>query len=78
MLEFNESMDLQGVPCPQNFARVVLRLEAMDEGERLEVFIDDGEPIDNVPLAVLDKGHRIKVKEKVGDMWRLIIEKRDK
>jgi len=75
MPEINETMDLQGVPCPQNFARTLLRLEAMEEGKLLEVFLDDGEPIDNVPRAVLEEGHKILVKENLGKKWRLVIEK---
>jgi TusA-related sulfurtransferase len=71
----NETMDLQGVPCPGNFARVLLRLEAMDEGEILEVFVDDGEPIDNVPRAVSDEGYQILAKEKLADKWQLLIKK---
>lgn len=69
----DESMDLRGVPCPGNFARVLLRLEGMAGGALLEVIVDDGEPIDNVPRAVLDEGHEVVARERAGDAWRLLV-----
>jgi TusA-related sulfurtransferase len=47
-----EIMDLRGVPCPQNAARVVMRLATMDAGELLAVLLDAGEPAENVPAAL--------------------------
>jgi len=68
-----ESMDLAGVPCPVNFARVLLRLESMDPGDLLDIRIDDGEPFDNVPHAVADEGHTIMETERTPAGWRLLI-----
>jgi TusA-related sulfurtransferase len=52
-----EVLDLRGVPCPQNAARTVLRLEGMDDGAGLDVLLDAGEPVDNVRAAVSLEGH---------------------
>ena len=69
-----EFMDLSGVPCPDNFARILVRMEWMDEGDLLEVLVDDGEPIENVPPAVEDEGHAILEKERTpAGGWRLLI-----
>lgn len=74
MSEAPQQMDLSGVPCPDNFARILVRLEWMDEGELLEVLIDDGEPIVNVPAAILDEGHEILEKSATpAGGWRLLI-----
>ncbi|MFH0801293.1 MAG: sulfurtransferase TusA family protein [bacterium] len=75
-MKVQDSMDLLGVPCPGNFARILLRLEAMDDGEILEVWIDDGEPFENVPRAVLEEGHDILTKDKQGEKWRLVIKRK--
>lgn len=69
-----ETLDLSGVPCPQNAARTLLKLASMDTGERLEVIIDDGEPIAMVPESVEDEGHQIKEQRQREDgRWRLLI-----
>ena len=43
--EPDERLDLRGVRCPHNTGRALLALELMDEGEVLEILIDDGEPL---------------------------------
>ena len=41
-------LDLRGTPCPINFVRTKLRLEQMAPGALLEVWLDPGEPIEQV------------------------------
>ena len=38
------SLDLRGTPCPVNFIRCKLALEALQCGEQLNVQLDRGEP----------------------------------
>ena len=45
-------------------------------GILLRVFLDDGEPIDNVPRSVAEEGHKMAELAKVGDYWSVLIEKR--
>ncbi len=74
-LEAQEEIDLTGVPCPQNAARALLRLETMACGELLRIVIDDGEPIEQVPSSVLEEGHTIRSKAQLEDgRWVLFIE----
>ncbi|MBI4715466.1 MAG: sulfurtransferase TusA family protein [Nitrospirae bacterium] len=69
-------LDLKGVACPYNFVRTKLKLEEMDPGQLLEVIIDEGEPIKNVPRSVKAEGHQILTEEKIDDQhYRLLIEK---
>jgi len=70
-----ELMDLSGVPCPANSARILLKLEMMDAGARLEVLLDDGEPADNVPAAVSEAGHKLVLRARAGKSWRMVFEK---
>ncbi len=51
--------DLRGVACPLNYVKTKLKLEMMDAGERLEVWLDAGEPIKNVPMSLRNDGHKI-------------------
>ncbi|NET13222.1 MAG: sulfurtransferase TusA family protein, partial [Okeania sp. SIO1H6] len=41
-------IDLRGTPCPINFVKTKLHLEKMMPGEILEVWLDQGEPIEQV------------------------------
>jgi sulfite reductase (ferredoxin) len=67
--------DLSGVKCPLNFARTKVMLSCMNSGETLEIILDDGEPIENVPGSVQLEGHRILRQEKRGAQWSVLIEK---
>ena len=52
-------LDLRGVMCPLNYVKTKLKLEMMDDGERLEVWLDAGEPITNVPMSLRNDGHKV-------------------
>ena len=69
-----EFLDLTGVSCPHNIARILLKLETMSLQTGLKVIIDDGEPIKNVPSAIEAEGYKILGKSKDGDKWILTIE----
>lgn len=71
----NEILDLKTVPCPMNFVKTKLKLEGMASGEVLEVILDDGDPIKNVPASARDEGHRILKVEKINNHWRVFIKK---
>ena len=69
------SIDLRGVLCPMNFVKTKLKLEEMESGEILEVFLDDGEPMRSVPRSIKEEGHKVIKVDKAGDCFRLLIEK---
>jgi TusA-related sulfurtransferase len=52
-------LDLRGTPCPLNFVRAKLRLEQMNPGQILEVWLDPGEPIEQVPHSLQMSGYTI-------------------
>lgn len=53
-------LDLRGTPCPINFVRTKLRLEQMSPGSLLEVWLDPGEPIEQVPDSLTMEGYSIE------------------
>lgn len=69
------NLDLRGVICPINFVKTKLKLEEMNKGEVLEIIIDAGEPMANVPRSIREEGHKIIKVEKVDNHFRLLIEK---
>ena len=54
-----EVYDLRGVACPMNYVKTKLKLEMMDEGDQLEVWLDAGDPIRNVPVSLKNDGHKV-------------------
>lgn len=69
-------LDLKGVVCPINFVKTKLKLEEMQDGEVLEVIVDDGEAMQNVPRSIKEEGHKIIRVEKLSDnSFRLLIKK---
>ena len=52
-------IDLRGVSCPTNFVKVKLALEDIEHGEKLQVLLDDGEPVKNVPASLKAEGHEL-------------------
>jgi dissimilatory sulfite reductase (desulfoviridin) alpha/beta subunit/TusA-related sulfurtransferase len=69
-------LDLLGVCCPMNFVRTKLALDKIKPGERLEILLDDGEPIVNVSRSVKDEGHRVLNVAPENGHFRLLVEKR--
>jgi TusA-related sulfurtransferase len=56
-------LDLRGTPCPINFVRTKLRLQQMDPGCWLEVWLDPGEPIEQVPDSLKMEGYDLQAIE---------------
>ncbi len=50
-----------------NFVKAKLELEKLPVGEILEVLLDDGEPVENVPASFADQGQEVLEIKKVGD-----------
>lgn len=71
----DETLNLEGVACPTNFVKTKLKLEEMSQGQVLEVALDDGEPIKNVPRAVKEEGHEILRVKKIDNKWRILIKR---
>jgi len=69
-------LDLRGVACPMNFVKTKVELSRLPAGAVLEIWLDDGEPIENVPGSVREEGHAILEQKKVEDHWSVVIEKK--
>lgn len=74
--KINDKLDIRGVLCPMNFVKTVLKLEQMKDEEVLEVLLDDGDPIANVPRSVKEEGHEIIKVEKIDNGFSLLIRKK--
>ena len=52
-------IDITGEVCPLTFVKAKLRVERMAPGETLEIRLNQGEPLENVPRAMAELGHEI-------------------
>jgi sulfite reductase (ferredoxin) len=65
--------DLRGTPCPINYVKVKLKLEELKVGEILEVYLDDGEPIQNVPRSLQNDGQEILKIEQIENFFKVVV-----
>lgn len=68
--------DFRGVMCPMNFVKTKIALTPMKSGQILEILLDDGAPIENVPGSVKGEGHTVLSTEKVDNYWKVLIRKK--
>jgi tRNA 2-thiouridine synthesizing protein A len=71
----DDAIDLRGTPCPLNWVKAKLRLEAMQPGQRLEMILDDGDPVRNVPRSVRAEGHRVVQVTAAGECVHVVVER---
>ena len=71
-----KTKDYRGVKCPMNFVKTKIELSALKSGDLLEILLDDGEPIENVPGSVKSEGHNILKQDRVGNYWSVLIQKK--
>jgi len=70
-----KSIDLQGVSCPMNFVKTKAALASIEKGELLEVILDEGGAMLNVPRSVKEEGHQVVKVEEHGVAFRVVIRK---
>ncbi len=58
-----------------NFVKTMLALEELTPGEQIEVILDEGEPMLNVPRSLKNEGHRIIRVNRLGETFCITIEK---
>ena len=68
-LEFqvDDQVDITDVNCPVTFVKAKVALEELDEGQVLQVHLNNGEPVQNVPRSLKEEGHEILKLEDNGD-----------
>ncbi len=71
-----EFIDITDVACPITFVKTKVALEDMEDGEILEVHLNDGEPVQNVPRSLKEEGHKVlELKENGDGTYTLFVEK---
>lgn len=65
----NHTIDLRGVACPLNFVKAKLELAKLEIGNILEVLLDEGEPVRNVPASFAEQGQEVLEIKNIGDHY---------
>ena len=52
-------IDITDVVCPMTFVKAKVAMEELDDGQILEVRMNEGEPILNVPRSFKEEGHKV-------------------
>ena len=50
-------IDITRETCPMTFVKVKLMLAKLDKGDQLEVLLNEGEPLENVPRSCEEQGY---------------------
>lgn len=58
-IKANEFVDITTVVCPMTFVKAKAALEEIEVGEILEVRMNDGEPVQNVPRSMKEEGQKV-------------------
>ena len=58
-IQADEQVDITDVVCPVTFVKTKVALEELEDGQILQVHLNDGEPVLNVPRSVKEEGHQI-------------------
>jgi sulfite reductase (ferredoxin) len=68
------TLDLRGVKCPLNFAKAKLKLESLRIGDALQLLLDDGAPIQNVPASFRSAGQKVEsITDTGAGYWKVMI-----
>ena len=65
--EVDDKIDITNITCPVTFVKTKVALDELDEGQILQVHLNDGEPRENVPRSVADEGHEVLRLDDNGD-----------
>lgn len=56
---YDHYLDITADICPMTFVKTKLLIERMSSGQTGEIRLCSGEPLENVPRAVVEQGHEL-------------------
>ena len=69
-------LDITRDHCPMTFVKTKIELSKLQPGDRLEVLLTEGEPLENVPMSSEEQGYKVISVEHVKEnIHKIIIEK---
>ena len=75
-IEVTDTIDITDVTCPITFVKSKVAIEELEEGEVLQIHLNSGEPLENVPRSLAEEGHEVLKKVDNGDgTWELYVKR---
>ncbi|MBL7188743.1 MAG: sulfurtransferase TusA family protein [Phycisphaerae bacterium] len=74
--EKTHTADLRGVACPLNFVKAKLELEKIEVGAVLDVLLDEGESVRNVPASFAGQGQEVVEVKESGDHFHVKVRRK--
>ena len=75
-MKADDFIDITDVVCPITFVKVKVALEDLEDGQILEVRMNEGEPLQNVPRSLKDEHHKVLEANDNGDgTYTIYVEK---
>lgn len=75
-LKVDAVKNCRGIGCPMNLVHTKVALAPLLSGQVLEVILDDGAPVTNVPASVAREGHTVLAQNRLADgAWSVLLEK---
>ncbi|WP_444644301.1 sulfurtransferase TusA family protein [Caproiciproducens sp. R1] len=56
---YDAFVDITDVVCPITFVKTKVALEELENGQTLQIRLNDGEPIQNVPRSLKNEKHKV-------------------
>ncbi|MDR1913571.1 MAG: sulfurtransferase TusA family protein [Clostridiales bacterium] len=74
--EIKEKIDITHLVCPMTFVKAKATIEELELGEILEIRLNDGEPVQNVPRSLKEDGQKVlKLKDNLDGTYTLYVRK---
>lgn len=75
-IKANAVVDITDVVCPITFVKAKVAIEDLEDGQILEIKMNEGEAILNVPRSFKEEGHKVIAVEANGDgTYTVLVEK---
>ena len=73
MLMKTYKLDIRKDHCPMTFVKAKLELEKLAKGDRLEILLTEGEPLENVPRTAVEQGFTVLEVSTMGGNEHLVV-----
>lgn len=70
----DQSIDIRGEVCPMTSIKTKLKLKTMESGGLLEVYVREGEPVENLPKTIEREGHKVLKISKRDSYYTVLIQ----
>jgi tRNA 2-thiouridine synthesizing protein A len=69
-------LDITKDRCPMTFVKAKLKLEELEPGDTIEILLNSGEPLNNVPRTATEQGFTVLETSPVKDtIYKVVIRK---